>query len=329
MTAALDMTTGKAGIAYVGEVPWHGQGQMMIPGLPIDVWRKQAGLDWRCLRAGVQFDRDDGTKGVSTKHNVLYRSDSGAVLSVMSAKYQPVQPAEILDFYQDLTAKHGFQLETAGSLKGGRRIWALARCPERFELPGRDVSNLYLLLATSFDGTASTQCRWTAIRVVCNNKFGLAIVGAADVSVPHHTVFNADEVKLSMQIGDAWANYGAMAAAFAKRPVTQKEVTSFLLQVYLDLVTDDDVRAKREKDGEKLDKQIEKLTERFQRALFNSPGAHTEAARGTLWGVVNAVTHDADFLKPARNQGNRLESAWFGDGAQLKAKAFDLARTMV
>lgn len=316
-------------MAFVGETPWHSLGSMLIPGLPLEVWRKQAGLDWNCLRAGPEFDRADGTRGTANDHQVLYRSDSGAVLSIMSKKYQPVQPAEVLDFYKDLTEKHGFQLETAGSLKGGRRIWALARVPLSFELPGRDISNLFLLLATSFDGSASTQCRWTAVRVVCNNTFGLAIIGAPDVSVPHVAKFDADTVKLDMQIGDVWTNYSVAAAAFAKRPVTQKEVVNFLMDVYLDITSDEQAKAFAAEGGAKAEKQLEKLTERFQRALFNSPGAHTEAALGTLWGVLNACTFDADFLKPARSQANRLESAWFGDGSALKAKAFQRAMAMV
>lgn len=329
MAHALDFTTGKAGIAYVGATPWHGMGQMLIPGLPIEQWRIAAGLDWSCLRAGPEFDRTDGTRGTADEHQVLYRSDSGAVLSIMSKKYQPVQPAEVLDFYRELTEQHGFQLETAGSLKGGRRIWALARVPESFELPGKDISNLYLLLATSYDGSAATQCRWTSVRVVCNNTFGLACVGAADVTVPHSTTFNADNVKIELGVGNAFQDYKRAAEAFADRPITMRETTNFLMNVYLDIVDDEGAKAFRAEHGEKGDKQIEKLTERFQRALFNSPGAHTQAAQGTLWGVLNAVTHDVDFLKPARSQENRLNASWFGDGNTLKAKAFVAALGMV
>jgi hypothetical protein len=34
---------------------------------------------------------------------------------------------EILHFYKDLTEQSGFELETAGVLKGGKKFWALAR----------------------------------------------------------------------------------------------------------------------------------------------------------------------------------------------------------
>ena len=53
------------------------------------------------------------------EQRVLYRSDTHAPLSVVSQRYQEVQPKEILEFYRDLTEQSGFELETAGVLKGG------------------------------------------------------------------------------------------------------------------------------------------------------------------------------------------------------------------
>ncbi|MFX9212966.1 DUF932 domain-containing protein, partial [Acinetobacter baumannii] len=61
------------------------------------------------------------------ENKVLFRSDTQAPLSVVSQRYQVVQPQEILEFYRDLTEVSGFELETAGVLKGGKKFWALAR----------------------------------------------------------------------------------------------------------------------------------------------------------------------------------------------------------
>ncbi len=67
----------------------------------------------------------------------------------MSSRYQVVQPAEILEFYRDLTQIGGFELETAGVLKEGRKLWALAKTGQSSTLKGRDKVNGYLLLATA------------------------------------------------------------------------------------------------------------------------------------------------------------------------------------
>ena len=34
-------------MAYVGDTPWHGLGQELSPKQPIEVWAKEAGMDWR------------------------------------------------------------------------------------------------------------------------------------------------------------------------------------------------------------------------------------------------------------------------------------------
>ncbi|WP_163110586.1 DUF932 domain-containing protein, partial [Acinetobacter baumannii] len=81
------------------------------------------------------------------------RSDTRAPLSVVSARYQVVQPLEVLDFYRDLTEVGGFELETAGVLKEGRKFWALAKTGQTGTLKGKDKVDGYLLLATACDGT--------------------------------------------------------------------------------------------------------------------------------------------------------------------------------
>jgi hypothetical protein len=59
--------------------------------------------------------------------SVLYRSDTKAPLSIMSSeRFKIVQPEEVISFYEDLVAVAGFRLHTAGSLLGGKKIWALA-----------------------------------------------------------------------------------------------------------------------------------------------------------------------------------------------------------
>lgn len=334
MSHALDFTTGRAGVAYIGEKPWHGLGQELTPGAPLETWQVEAGLDWEAKKTPVVYHRAliglDGQPADETRiadgMDVLYRSDTGAALSVVSSKYKPVQPHEIIEFYRDLTEKHGFQLETAGSLKDGRRIWALANTKHAMQLRGGDENRLYLLLATSFDGSMSTQARLTNIRVVCNNTIEIATQGKADVVVPHSTTFNADQVKLDMQIGDAWEAFKEQSKAMSTRIVGQDESVRFFLDVYYGLKDDEAIKAFQAEEGN--DKKVEKLTKRLQTALFSSPGAHLESAKGMLWGLVNAVTYDVDHTLPSRSQENRLDKSWFGTGAGLKRRAWDKALEM-
>ena len=118
-------------MAYVGDTPWHQLGNVLLPKQPIEVWAQKAGMDWTICESPVRYLADQqGALGsiMSFKdQKVLYRSDTKAALSVVGSRYQVVQPQAVLEFYRDLSEVSGFELETAGVLKEGRKFWALAR----------------------------------------------------------------------------------------------------------------------------------------------------------------------------------------------------------
>ena len=160
-------------MAYVGQTPWHGLGNPLGKRQSIDVWAKQAGMDWDIRETPVRYmTRGNDVLGEIMsfpEQKVLFRSDTNTPLSVVSNRYQVVQPREILEFYRDLTKVSGFELETAGVLKGGKKFWALAKTGQDSALKGNDVTNGYILLATACDGTFATTAQFTSIRVVCHN----------------------------------------------------------------------------------------------------------------------------------------------------------------
>lgn len=124
MSHMIDQTTGSNAIAYVGETPWHGLGQALTAGADLETWRREAHLDWTVASSPVLYK--NGELREWNQRKVLYRSDTGAPLSVMSAGFNVVQPADVLNLYSEIAKAGGFTLETAGALDGGRRIWALA-----------------------------------------------------------------------------------------------------------------------------------------------------------------------------------------------------------
>lgn len=113
-------------MAYVGAIPWHGLGNQLTQKQPLEVWQREAGMDWQILESPVHFKSDAighlGTIHSFPKQKVLFRSDTKAPLSVVSQRYHTVQPREVLEFYRDLTEVSGYELETAGVLKGGRKF---------------------------------------------------------------------------------------------------------------------------------------------------------------------------------------------------------------
>jgi len=148
-------------MAYAGEKPWHGLGNKLAPQQSIDTWKQQAGMDWQIEQSKVRYISGSDHVGIINafpEQKVLYRSDTKAPLAVVSKRFHVVQPGEILEFYRDLTAYNGFELETAGVLREGRKFWALAKTGQSTSLKGRDRVDGYLLLATACDGTLATTC---------------------------------------------------------------------------------------------------------------------------------------------------------------------------
>ena len=187
-------------MAYVGQTPWHGLGNQLTQKQPIEIWQREAGMDWQIQDSPVHFKADSigplGTIHSFPEQKVLFRSDTKAPLSVVSNRYQIVQPREVLEFYRDLSEVSGYELETAGVLKGGRKFWALARTGQSAVLKGNDEVSGYLLLATSCDGTLATTATPTTVRVVCNNTLTIALDGATrSIKVPHNTRFDPKAVK--------------------------------------------------------------------------------------------------------------------------------------
>lgn len=306
-------------MAFVRETPWHGLGNQLSEKQPLEVWLREAGMDWSIEQADVMYQvRSDA--GINIRpygdNQVLYRSDTLAPLSVVSNRYKIVQPREVLEFYRDLVQAGGFELETAGVLKGGKKLWALARTGQETRLKGQDRIGAYLLLATSCDGTLATTAQFTSVRVVCNNTLQLATSnGAGAIKVPHSTNFDPTLVKQELGLGlSSWDRFIGDIKTLADRKVNKIEAMSYLVDVLgvpeLPLADQPNQKALH-----------------LVADLFNGKGLGSTlaSADGTAWGLVNAVTQYVDHDRRSKSQDHRLDSAWFGQGAQLKQKALEKA----
>lgn len=324
MAHMIDETTGKAAIAYAGKTPWHGLGQQLTPGASIDEWTKQAGLGYTVLESPVQYETPASSDlQVWEDRKVLHRSDTGAPLAVVSKDYKTVQPAEVMDFFRTLVGIGGFQLETAGALSYGRRVWALASVGDGAPVIDGDVIKPYLLLGTSYDGTMATIAKFTAIRVVCNNTITPAVnstAGEVDkgyiksaVRVLHSERFDAEAVRLQLGIvANQFERFLVESRRLAHVPMTATDADLFIKELLKPYHTG------------KLALVDTKAYKRVLQ-LFNGAaiGSDIGGVAGTRWGMLNAVTQLVDHER-GRSDNTRLESAWFGTGSAIKNRALEL-----
>lgn len=332
MAHMIDETTGRAAMAYAGATPWHGLGQALTPGADIDTWTREAGLGYKVLESPVLYNSPAASELQSwPNRKVLHRSDTGAPLAVVSDGYRVVQPGEVMDFFRELVKLGGFQLETAGALSDGKRVWALASVGDAAPVVSRDIVKPYLLLATSYDGTMATVAKFTAIRVVCNNTITAAVGGYSNgapikgeeetnlgflksaVRVLHSENFKADAVRLELGIAaDAWERFLINSRQLAGQGMSAAEADDFLSA----LLAPWDKASRDIKES----KAFRRITSLFNGAAI---GHDIPGVSGTRWAMLNAVTEMVDHER-GRTDNTRIESAWFGTGAALKSRAVEL-----
>jgi phage/plasmid-like protein (TIGR03299 family) len=258
----------------------------------------------------------------------LYRSDTGAPLGIASNEYKAVQPKEVMSFFDDVVKLGDFQLETAGALSGGKRIWALARIHDGAPIIGQDLVRPYLLLTTSFDGTTATTAKLTAIRVVCHNTLSVAVRDEYDrpseavstmVKVNHAMRFNARDVRMQLGIfAGAFEKWMIQTRLLARQKIDRETVSRMALELTSEIPF-------RTRNPEPFVWPRESPAYHRIMALFDGQAIGSDLCEGpTKWQFINSVTQWIDHER-GRDPGSRLNSAWFGPGEALKRKAYEIA----
>ena len=321
MAHQLDFSKGRAGMAYVGERPWHGLGTLLTDDADLDQWRIAAGLDYQVEKRQLSYPVNRGQDTLMEHVEgrfALVRDDTQKTLGLCSAQYQILQPLKALQFIYDMCQEVGGKLETAGALSDGKRIWALGNMGESMRVKGQDEVRRYTMFSSSFDGSSGSIVGDTAIRVVCNNTFQYAVKqdGHQMVSVPHSTAFDADAVRKQLELRrEGWAQFEEDANHLAETPVTEAMMTEFIRRLLGPTalqVKDDQVKASP-------------TAQNIVLAAGTGPGHELRSAKGTLWGLYQGVTHYYDHKVRAKSDDTRLNSAWFGNGNATKNQALTIA----
>lgn len=310
-----------AEMAYSGDKPWHGLGQEVTSGATLEEWLTQANMNWTYERAKVQYQPKPAATEIELpdlkvfhSKEVIYRSDTQSHLSVVSDKYKEVQPIQVVEFFRSLVEQEGFEIETLGSLKGGRRIWAMAKTHIEDEVNAGDRIKANLLLVTSCDGSLATTAKFVSTRVVCWNTQAVALGEEGQhVKVRHNTTFDANAVKGQMGLmgRKAFKQFMSNMQCLSNLSLTTAKAESIIEQIV-------NVGAQTTPRDSRGFKTIMNLFHGAQKG-YNLPGV-----RGTAWGLLNAVTEYTDHRVHAHSAENRLNASWFGAGATLKANAEEL-----
>src|SRR6056300_2102615 len=208
-------------MAYAGKVPWHGLGVAVSNDLTPAQMMQKAGLDWKVQEVDNFIEFNGERKFTGQKS--LVRETDGKILTNVGENWNPVQNETAFEFFSEFVMAGDMEMHTAGSLKDGQMVWALAKVKSDFELFGGDRVESYLLFSNPHQYGKSIDVRFTPIRVVCNNTLTLSLDQKAEksVKVGHRVEFDASEVKTALGIAsDKLAHYKEAAEYLGKRRYT-------------------------------------------------------------------------------------------------------------
>tara|TARA_E500000318_G_scaffold31059_5_gene30805 strand:+ start:261 stop:1217 length:957 start_codon:yes stop_codon:yes gene_type:complete len=298
-------------MAYAGEVPWHGLGVPVSNDLtPVQMMEK-AGVDWRVQEVETFIEYNN--KKMTTGQKALVRETDGRILTTVGENWNPVQNEDAFNFFAEYCLSGNMEMHTAGSLRDGQMVWALAKVKSDFELFGGDRVESYLLFSNPHQYGKAIDIRFTPIRVVCNNTLTLSLDQKTEksVKVGHRVEFDANEVKTALGIAsDKLANYKEAAEFLGKKKFNMDSYIEYLNTVF-PRTADKRIQGK----GLSVD-TLSRNARQAHDILHTQPGA--EYAEGTWWQAFNSVTYITDHVQ-GRNADNRLYSSWWG-GNQLRKK---------
>ena len=304
-------------MAYAGELPWHGLGEKVSNDLTPRQMMQKAGVDWEVheVESFVEFNG----QRLATGQKSLVRGTDGKILTNVGADWKPCQNETAFDFFSEFVLSGDMEMHTAGSLRDGQYVWALAKVKESFDVFGEDTVESYLLFSNPHVYGKSIDVRFTPIRVVCNNTLTMSLrMNATNgVKVGHRTEFNADSVKETLGLAhEKFAKYKEMAEFLGSRKVTAETLIA-----YYDKVFPNTSRSENKKEVSQYE-DLSRNAKLCYDALEVQPGA--EFAAGTWWQAFNSVTFITDHVQ-GRNADNRLHSQWFGQNAARKVVAAEEA----
>jgi phage/plasmid-like protein (TIGR03299 family) len=311
--------------AFNRKPPWWDRGYKCSDhAMTSEEIQKVAQIDWLVEQHPIFIHRVEEVDGKPiTVHQQIpgqlanIRSDNQFHLGNVSEKYKVVQNKEAFDFVDQLHMDGIVKYESAGSLKGGKFVWMLAKMPQEFEVVAGDKLEQYILFTTAHDGSRAVRVMPTSVRVVCWNTLSLATANESKgLSIRHKgNIFDklADAKKCIMTAKDKFNRFHEKAQRLTEVAfdIEQLEALTKLL-------------IPREKG--KNDTRRAKARASIMAAFTDDP-QNIDGVRGTAWAAFNAITQHVDHESGYKGKNTdakaeaRMESVLFGANARFKTNA--------
>lgn len=297
---------------YTRVAPWHGLGICVEETLSSDEALEKSGLDWSVIQRPIMTSTYDHIPGY--KANI--RSTDQRVLGVVTDRYKVVQNHEAFAFTDALLGE-GVRYETAGSINDGRKVWLLAKLPDKYIMEGEQIEP-YLVFSNTHDGSGAIKVAMTPIRVVCQNTLNLALNSAKRIWTTIHVgnlSRKMDEAHCTLSL--AYNYMDKLGVEFNR--LTQISLSDTKVMEYIDLLLPMD-----EHPTELRRKNISQIREDLMIRYFEAPDL--QHIGRNAYRFVCAVSDYATHAKPLRETVNYRANVFAKtvEGNPIIDKAYDI-----
>ncbi|MBS1856136.1 MAG: DUF932 domain-containing protein [Acidobacteria bacterium] len=324
MAHELLIEDGEAAMFYAGTPPWHGLGTKLDHPATAAEAIKAANLDWTVQKIPAYASDERASDRIHGEYAIVPAHKWGEpgcpVFGVVGEGYRPLQNVEAFDWFDGIVGEGAAIYHTAGALGQGERVWMLAKLPGCIQVADEDITDKYLLLSNSHDGLGSVQVRFTPVRVVCANTLGQALrEPGATIRVAHTRDLKGRLALARQNLKIIDTRYQRIEAAF--REMVRVKMDRARLMTYFGLVFPDPADRENARAVERVQKQRARAAFLFE----NGAGNRLRSVAGTLWAAYNGVAELVDHAPTKRDESARLEHVWFGGGASVKVRAYQIA----
>ncbi|SOD17759.1 DUF932 domain-containing protein [Pedobacter xixiisoli] len=322
--------TGNYSFFSVKEKAWHGLGQV-VQHYPTSAEAiRLAGLDYEVGKLPNTHILPSGNSILSDSSFYTYRADTEEILgSSVGRDYQIVQNSEAFAFFDAIVGGgEGIMYETAGALGNGGRIFITAKLPDYIRVGnGDDVTEKYIFLTTSHDGSGSITAAFTPIRIVCQNTLNASLRNMSNVVRIRHTSGAKDRLKeVHKVMGIANTLSTQLEGIFnqwATVKITDEQVKKLIqLAMCPNKETLKLIHSGNDEDMSAIFRNT--VEDAFAYAMM-SDTQQMETTKGTVFGAYNAVTGYFQNVRKFKDDEEKVKNIILGGTAQTKAqKAFDL-----
>lgn len=302
---------------YTRVAPWHGLGIRVESALSSTDAIEKSGLNWSVIQRPIMTNDYNPIPGY--KANI--RDIDEKVLGVVTDRYKVVQNSEAFAFTDSLVGE-GVRYETAGALQDGRKIWLLAKLPDKYIIEGEQIEP-YLVFSSSHDGNGAIKVAMTPIRVVCQNTLNIALSTAKRVwSTVHVGDLNRkmNEAHNTLLLAEKYM--GKLGAEFSR--LSKIKLTDAKVMEYIDMLL-----PMNDNPTDIHKKNITRIREDMKIRYFDAPDLKGQVGKNA-YRFICAVSDFATHSKPLRETINYRENVFSKtiEGNPLIDKAYELVEAV-